>query len=159
MEKQLQITFEEWPGREALPTDDRQLLDAAEQAAHGAYAPYSHFHVGAAIRLAEGTIVTGNNQENAAYPSGLCAERTALFAASANHPGNRDMTAIAIIGINHQGQLCQASPCGSCRQAMAEYENLQPHPIRVICYVNDHCIRCFHSVASLLPFAFDLQSD
>ena len=85
--KKLIIDYQEYASREELPAADRALLDAAIAAVQGSYAPYSHFNVGAAVRLADGTVVKGANQENAAYPSGLCAERTAMFAASANHPG------------------------------------------------------------------------
>ncbi|MBQ8702940.1 MAG: cytidine deaminase [Bacteroidales bacterium] len=156
MEKSLIISYQEYQGTEAMPTADRELLEMATRAAAGAYAPYSCFHVGAAIRLADGRVVCGNNQENAAYPSGLCAERTALFAASAQYPDRRDYEAIAIIGINEKGERCEASPCGACRQAMAEYEQQQGHPLRVVCFVSDDCVRVFRSVADLLPFAFNM---
>lgn len=156
MEKSLTISYQEYQGTEAMPTADRELLEMATRAAAGAYAPYSCFHVGAAIRLADGRVVCGNNQENAAYPSGLCAERTALFAASAQYPDRRDYEAIAIIGINEKGERCEASPCGACRQAMAEYEQQQGHPLRVVCFVSDGCVRVFRSVADLLPFAFNM---
>ena len=156
MEKVLTISYQEYMCKEALSAADRELLEKATCAAAGAYAPYSCFHVGAAIRLVDGSIVCGNNQENAAYPSGLCAERTALFAASAQYPDRRDYEAIAIIGVNEHGERCEASPCGACRQVMAEYEQQQGHPLRVICFVNDDCVRVFRSVADLMPFAFNM---
>ena len=152
--KTLTIKYKEYPGLSSLPIALRQLLEAALTAARGAYAPYSHFHVGAAIRLDDGSIVCGNNQENSAYPSGLCAERTALFAASAQNPSKRNFESMAIVGINADGQRCEASPCGACRQVMAEYEQRQQHPMQVVCYVNESCIRVFGSVADLLPFGF-----
>lgn len=154
MEKDLTIRYHEYAGWGMLPAADRELLERAVAAASGAYAPYSHFHVGAALRLADGSIVVGSNQENAAYPSGLCAERTAIFAASAQHPSLRDYEALAIAGINEKGERCEASPCGACRQVLAEYEGRQGHPMRVICYVSEDCVRVFHSVADLLPFGF-----
>ena len=154
MNKTLVINYQEYAGVDALPDADRALVEAAAKAAEGAYAPYSQFHVGAALRLADGTVVCGNNQENAAYPSGLCAERTALFAASAGRPEARDYEALAIIGVNARGERCEASPCGACRQVMAEYEQRQGHPMRVVCYVGKECTRVFPSVAALLPFGF-----
>lgn len=154
MVKSLVINYQEYDGLAALPAADRELVEAAASAAGDAYAPYSQFHVGAALRLADGTVVCGNNQENAAYPSGLCAERTALFSASAQRAEMRDYEAIAIIGVDAAGQRCEASPCGACRQVMSEYEQRQRHPMRVVCYVDEHCVRVFQSVADLLPFGF-----
>ena len=156
MVKTLNINYEEYNSLESMPVADRELMEQAIQAATGAYAPYSQFHVGAALRLADGYVVCGSNQENAAYPSGLCAERTAIFSASAHHPEQRDYEAIAIVGVNQQGVLCEASPCGACRQVLAEYEQRQGHPLRVICYVDTGGVRLFHSVADLLPFGFQL---
>ena len=154
MDKTLNISYREYSGMGAMPADDRALLEDAIKAAEGAYAPYSQFHVGAALRLADGMVVCGNNQENAAYPSGLCAERTAIFAASAQRPEMRDYDAIAIVGINEKGERCEASPCGACRQVLAEYEQRQGHPMRVVCYVSESCVREFNRVADLLPFGF-----
>lgn len=145
-----------------LDASSRELVEAAKGATHNSYAPYSRFHVGAAIRLADGTIVTGSNQENAAYPSGLCAERTAAFAASANHPGV-PMRQIAIAawtqlhlepGLPYDDyfQPSPISPCGACRQALLEYENLYG-PMEVILY-GKRDTYIFPSVASLLPFCF-----
>lgn len=154
MDKSLVIRYKEYASATELEGCDRELLAQAFQAAEGAYAPYSQFHVGAALRLKDGSVVCGNNQENAAYPSGLCAERTALFAASAQKPELRDYETIAIVGINQEGHRCEASPCGACRQVMAEYEQRQGHPMRILCYVSESCIRLFDSVADLLPFGF-----
>ena len=154
MQKQLVINYLEVEPAE-LQGADRQLLEAAKSAAADAYAPYSHFRVGAAVLLADGTIVKGNNQENIASPSGLCAERTALFAASSANPGT-PVEAVAVVAINPQGRYVAALPCGACRQAMSEYESLYKKPIRTIAYCNEHCVRLFGSVADLLPFAFDM---
>ena len=155
MEKSLTIKYQEYANPEQLPHDDLDLLNEAIRAAKGAYAPYSHFYVGAAVRLDDGSIVHGNNQENAAYPSGMCAERTALFAASAQNGANTGFESIAIVGIDHKGLLCEASPCGACRQVMYEYEQRQRHPLRTICYTSSGRVRVFASIRDLLPFGFD----
>ncbi len=138
-----------------LTDADRQLMKTAIEATNTAYAPYSNFHVGAALRLDDGTVVTGSNQENIAYPSGLCAERTALFAAGAQHPG-KTIEAIAIVGRNQEGTLTGASPCGACRQVMAEMETRQGKKLRVICYFSDDKILVFEGVECLLPFIFTM---
>lgn len=156
MDKSFTIRYREVESLEDLAPEDRELMMHAFSFAEGAYAPYSGFHVGAAVRLSDGSMVCGSNQENIAYPSGLCAERTALFAASAQCPDMRDYKAIAIVGIDGEGHRCEASPCGACRQVMAEYEQQQGHPMRVLCYVSENCIREFGSVTDLLPFGFQI---
>lgn len=155
MDKELVIRYQEYDLTAWHDEGCRELMRRAMEAADGAYAPYSHFHVGAALRLADGMVVTGNNQENAAYPSGLCAERTAVFAASAQRPDVQSYEALAIVGKNEKGELCEASPCGACRQVLMEYEQRQGHPLRVLCYLEGDRVRVFPSVASLLPFSFD----
>jgi len=154
MDKELVINYQEFELSNLPDAADRELMQKAVEAADGAYAPYSHFHVGAALRLADGTVVCGNNQENAAYPSGLCAERTAVFAASAQRPDVQVYETLAIVGRNEKGELCEASPCGACRQVLMEYEQRQKHPLRVLCYLKNGYVRVFPSVASLLPFSF-----
>lgn len=154
MKKQQTIDYEELSLSE-LTKKDRELMLAAIGACDTAYAPYSHFHVGAAIRMADGTIVTGSNQENIAYPSGLCAERTALFGASAAHPGIA-MESLAVVGRSPDGKLTAASPCGACRQVMAEQEAKQGKKMRVLCYHSDEKIVIFEGVYSLLPFVFTM---
>lgn len=102
---------------------DRQLIDSAREATRRSYAPYSHFSVGAAARLADGTVVTGTNQENAAYPSGLCAERTTLFYANSQYP-DQAVETLAIAACNERDFLDDPiPPCGACRQVMLETEN------------------------------------
>lgn len=155
-DKTLTIKYHEYASTAELPEADRQLLQAAVEAADGAYAPYSSFHVGAAVRLDDGTIVRGSNQENIAYPSGLCAERTALFAAAAQHPQAAGFEAIAIAGRNREGRLCAASPCGACRQVMSEYEQRQGHSMRVLCLMDSGAVRVVGSAADLLPLAFEM---
>ncbi|MBP5536228.1 MAG: cytidine deaminase [Bacteroidales bacterium] len=154
MDKTHIIHYTELPYND-LGTSDMELLSRARESIGSAHAPYSHFRVGAAVRLASGEIVTGSNQENIAYPSGLCAERTALFAASAQHPGQA-VTALAIIAQDPQGRLVAANPCGACRQVMAEYEMLHKTPIRIIAYQNEACVQIFSGTASLLPFSFEM---
>lgn len=155
MNKELVIRFQEFNKVDELGEGDRELVQRAIKAVEGAYAPYSHFHVGAALRLKDSTVVVGSNQENMAYPSGLCAERTAVFAASAQYPQCRDYESLAIVGRNTDGELCEASPCGACRQVLLEYEHAQGHPLRVICYLDGGRVRVFGSVVDLLPFSFD----
>jgi cytidine deaminase len=138
---------------EEMEPSMRELVEKAKAMTQNAYCPYSHFHVGAAARLADGQIVAGSNQENAAYPSGLCAERTTLFAANANNP-NTPVEALAIACYT-QGHYTKdaASPCGACRQALLEYETLYKTPIEVILYGKEE-IYILPSVASLLPLCF-----
>lgn len=155
MDKQLTISYQEYPSTEALAAADRELAACAVAAANGAYAPYSGFRVGAAVRLADGTVVVGSNQENIAYPSGLCAERTALFAASAQHPGVAVET-LAVVGRNPEGHLCAASPCGACRQVMSEQEQRQGSPMRVLCLMDGGAVRVVERAADLLPLAFTM---
>lgn len=155
MDKTIFIDYQEYESVEDLSREDFGLMRRASEAAEGAYAPYSGFHVGAALRLKDGTVVIGSNQENVAYPSGLCAERTAIFAAAAQYPHCRDYETLAIVGRNAEGALCEASPCGACRQVLSEYEHAQGHPLRVICYLDKGRVRVFPSVASLLPFSFN----
>ena len=151
--RELNISFKEYAFDE-LSAEDRQLTDAAIAAMQNAYSPYSHFKVGAAVRLSDGSIVTGSNQENAAYPSGLCAERTAMFAASAQHP-ELAMRSLAVAG-GYEGVLESkpASPCGACRQVMAQYQRKAGAPMSVL-VVGAECVWKFDRVDDLLPFIFD----
>ncbi len=133
----------------------RNLILECEKILQKAYSPYSHFQVGAALLLENGQIITGNNQENAAYPSGLCAERTALFYAKAQFP-NLAIKAMAIAG-GHQGILTKSpiSPCGACRQVIAEYNALQKQPVTLILRGNDFSYLINNS-NDLLPLSFTL---
>lgn len=137
-----------------LSESDRKLVDAARSMTRQSYAPYSRFSVGAAIRLDNGVIVTGSNQENAAYPSGICAERTAAYYAHANYPDAR-FEAIAIAARDTAGHEVAdpISPCGACRQALAEYEQLAAHEVKVL-LAGHSIIYIVPSVKSLLPLAF-----
>lgn len=137
-----------------LSSADRQLMEEALKAAGNAYAPYSGFKVGAALRLANGKIVTGNNQENAAYPSGLCAERVALFSASSQHPDAViDTLAVTIISPNKI--IEPISPCGSCRQVLAEYESRQNNKIRIIFSGETGKTITVEGIENLLPMVFN----
>ena len=137
-----------------MDPQDQEVVKAAIEAQKGSYAPYSKFNVGAAVRLEDGTIVKGANQENAAYPSGLCAERTAMFAAGATYPGV-PMTTLAIVGgfgFTLAGTPC--TPCGGCRQVMAEYQTAGKRPLSVIMYGTEKTWK-FEKVDDILPFIFD----
>ncbi|MBD5269293.1 MAG: cytidine deaminase [Bacteroides sp.] len=147
---------------EEIPEHLRSVAKAAREVSLGSYAPYSRFHVGAAILLADGDILTGSNQENAAFPSSLCAERTAAYHASAVKPGI-PMKAIAIAAwtrIGHPSdarpeecwQKAPISPCGACRQALLEYETL--HGDMEVLLLGADTAYLFPSVKSLLPFSF-----
>lgn len=160
-EKKIEITYREVSPKE-LSAEDRELLEKAKEMTFRSYAPYSRFNVGAAIRMADGSIVCGSNQENAAYPSGICAERNACWQASALHPGMA-MKKLAIAARNVGAfpkedvdkapfQSKPISPCGACRQALLEYEHLYG-PIEVILY-GAEATYVFPSISSLLPFSF-----
>lgn len=137
-----------------LSADELELVNAAREASHRAYAPYSHFYVGAAIRLDNGVIVPGSNQENAAFPSGTCAERSACFYAGARYPeAHFEAIAVAARGADGNELAEPASPCGACRQALEEYEHLAGHDVPVYMAGKDKVYR-LPSVASLLPFTF-----
>ena len=138
-----------------LSKEDAELVASARAATDGSYAPYSNFHVGAAIRLDDGTIVTGANQENAAFPSGICAERTAAFYAGSKHIGRR-FTAIAIAareGGSKELTSYNISPCAACRQVLLEYEKLAEIGIRVLMASQTNVLEA-DSVATLVPLAF-----
>lgn len=136
-----------------LSLEEQELVEAAKQATTGSYAPYSKFRVGAAVRLKDGTIVCGANQENAAFPSGLCAERTALFAANAQHP-DQPVTALAIAAQKGRQYLAQPiSPCGACRQVISGVEDRYGQPIRILLYGTEG-ILVSDGITPLLPLCF-----
>lgn len=139
---------------EELEASDRRLVDMAREATHRSYAPYSRFRVGAAILLDNGETITGANQENVAYPSGTCAERTACYYAHATYPEAKFVT-IAVAARDTDGkEVAQPiAPCGACRQALLEYETLAGHDVRVI-LTGAKEMFILPSVKSLLPFAF-----
>ncbi|MCI6493471.1 MAG: cytidine deaminase [Bacteroidales bacterium] len=152
--KEIKITYSEYSSIDELSTQDRLVAEAAINATASSYAPYSGFNVGAAVMLEDGEIITGSNQENAAYPSGLCAERTAMFYAGAHRP-DKAMVKIAIAG-GQNGVLCSnpATPCGACRQVMAQYQTKGGRPMEVI-LVGGERIWKFSKVDDILPLIFD----
>ena len=152
--KEIKIAYQEFQSLDELEAKDKELAQAAVEATELAYAPYSKFNVGAAVMFEDGEIVKGSNQENAAYPSGICAERTAMFYASSNRPDGV-MTAIAIAG-GLKGELAAnpATPCGACRQVMAQYQLKGGKPMAVI-LVGGSKIWKFEKVDDILPLIFD----
>jgi len=153
--KALSITYEQYDTAQDLRKDIQSLALKAQEAAEKAYAPYSKFHVGCAISLENGTIVTGNNQENVAYPSGLCAERVAIFSASATLPGEK-IKSIFIRAFSKKFMVNQPiSPCGSCRQVLLEYQMLQKdQPIPIYMQGASGPILMINDIRDLLPFCF-----
>lgn len=136
-----------------LSAEDQELVRAAIGATANSYARYSNFNVGAALRLADGSITTGANQENAAFPSGLCAERCAIFAAQSHHPEHA-ITALAIAAKNVNGLMPDpVSPCGACRQVILEMEDRYKQPVRILLY-GTRGVYCINSVKDLMPLSF-----
>lgn len=155
--EKIEIQIEVFDTISELPTDIQELMNKAQQARENAYAPYSHFRVGAAVRLASGEITIGNNQENAAYPSGLCAERVAIFHTGALFP-NEEIKAMAISASSPTQLLSEPiGPCGACRQSMTEYEQKQKSPITVYFMGETGKIIKVASVMDLLPLGFDAK--
>ena len=156
--KKIEIQFEVFDHLSELPAEIQNLMEKAQVARENAYAPYSHFRVGAALLLLSGEVVSGNNQENAAYPSGLCAERVAVFAAGANF-SNDPIIALAISARSeHQPTTEAIGPCGACRQSLAEYEQKQNSPIPIFFMGETGKINKVNSIADLLPFGFDAKN-
>lgn len=144
-------TFEE------LNNIDQQLINLAIEASEKAYAPYSHFSVGAAALLENGVKITGCNQENAAYPSGLCAERTTIFSANAQYP-DKAVTALAIAARTTAGLLKEPiTPCGACRQVLLETENRFNRHIRILLYGTES-VYIIDNIRELLPLQFNAKS-
>lgn len=155
MIKKAEIYYEELASVEELPAEEQQLVKSARESAGRAYAPYSEFHVGAALLLDDGTLTTGNNQENAAFPSGLCAERVAIFSSLSQFPGKRIKT-MAITAYSDEIDVIEpVTPCGSCRQVIAETEKRQGGSIRVIMTGKTGRVLITEGIDSLLPFVFN----
>lgn len=155
--KEISITssFSEYDSLDELPKDVQSLMDQAVEIRKKAYAPYSQFRVGAALLLDNGKIVLGSNQENAAYPSGLCAERVAIFYAGSIYPEAKILK-IAITAASDTNQTkAPIPPCGSCRQSIAEYEIKQNTPIEIYFMGEIGSIYRSASLKNLLPFMFD----
>ena len=138
-----------------LPTDVQELMEKAVEARENSYSPYSKFRVGAAIKLENGEVVTGSNQENASYPAGLCAERTAIFYAGAKYPNEKILKmALSARSLNHVVET-PTPPCGSCRQAIAEYEVRQDQAIEIYFMGEKGKVVKAGSISDLLPLIFD----
>ncbi len=154
---ELTITYQEYSNSKELNPGDRLLLEHAGKAIKSAYAPYSTYHVGAAVLLENGQIITGNNQENVAYPSGICAERVALFYASSQFP-EVPVEAIAVSAkAEHFKINTPVAPCGSCRQVMAETESRFQKPIRLIMHGDNSKIIIVEGVKNILPLMFTAE--
>ena len=140
---------------EELSNDERMLVEKAIDATRNSYAKYSRFYVGAALQLNDGTIFIGANQENAAFPSGLCAERTAIFSAQANRP-DQPIKMLAVAARNNVGVLQDpVTPCGGCRQVILEMENRYQQPVEILLYGQRGVYR-IKSIKDLLPLSFSL---
>ena len=152
-EKEITIRYKEYQNDEldSLSLQTQQLIQLADENLKNAYAPYSNFEVSAVLQLSNNEIIKGANQENAAYPSGTCAERVAVFYANSKYPNEKIKEIIITTTKNNHTPL---SPCGSCRQALIEYEKKQQTPIRVVLKSGHSVIWVFNSIADLLPFAF-----
>lgn len=155
MEKELKIKFSQIE-RNELSDIEKKLHEEATKARQNAYAPYSHFHVGCAVLLENGEILIGNNQENAAYPSGLCAERVTIFNIGANYPNVKIKKLYVIGGPASKPSFSTATPpCGGCRQSLLEYETKQNEPIEIYFSGTEGAVFKCSSVKDLLPFSFD----
>ena len=153
--RKIAFELETYNSIEELNRVDKKLMLEAVEARKNAYAPYSNFQVGAALLLESGEIVIGNNQENASYPSGLCAERVAIFQAGAKYP-NVVIKAIAISATSMNYQVnAPAAPCGNCRQAMSEYEVKQKQPIQLLMMGEVGQVLKCNSIGDILPLAFN----
>ena len=154
MKQTLTITYDtlQW---EELDKNDQVLVEKAKNSCKYSYAPFSEFHVGCALQLEEGVILTGNNQENASFPCGTCAERATIFYAHANYP-HLAPEVIAIAARRKDGEYMERPlpPCGACRQALLEMETLFQKPIRMILYGTSESI-VVHSIKDILPFQFE----
>jgi cytidine deaminase len=152
-EERFEMVYQVHDDPSTLSAGDRELVERAAAAAKGAWAVYSRFHVGAALRLENGTIVIGSNQENASYPAGICAERAALHAAMAQFPGERVVAlAVSAPRMRHGAPV---TPCGICRQAMDEQRRRQGGPLRLLLSGEDGPVYVFNDSNALLPLAFD----
>jgi cytidine deaminase len=152
--KEIKIAFEEYNNIDELKAEDKALCLEAVKAMENSHSPYSKFRVGAALRLKSGKIVYGSNQENVAYPSGLCAERTALFHWGANHPDDPIVSMAVTAHTDEFELLMPTTPCGSCLQVIAEYEKKQGEPIDILLYCQKGAIWKTSGIQNFLPFLF-----
>ena len=153
-EKSISISYQEYPSLTDLSEPDQELCIEAEKALDSSYSPYSEFQVGAAIRLQSGKIIHGSNQENVAFPSGLCADRVALFTAGAQNAGD-PMISIAITARSERFPIDNpVTPCGACLQVLGDFEQRQHSQIRVLLYCLGKKIMVSTGAANFLPFQF-----
>jgi len=157
-EIKIESNFLAFESKEELPEDIRSLMDRAIEAREKAYAPYSRFKVGAAVLLDNNEVITGSNQENASYPSGLCAERTAIYYAGAKFPESRILKIALTASSQNQETSKPVPPCGACRQAISEYEVKQNSPIEIYFMGKKGEVLRSESLANLLPFVFKKSS-
>lgn len=152
--KNISIQYKIYESVEELNDKDKELIEKALQASNTSYSPYSKFKVGCAIRMKNQDIIIGSNQENIAYPSGMCAERVALYKSGVE--GKGQIETIAICAKDDKGKPQTAFPCGACRQVMMEYEKqMSKQPINILVLRQDKTIISFDGVDSLLPFSFE----
>lgn len=151
MKKELNISYDHYESMEAMAAADRELTKAAIAATKGAYAPYSHFHVGAAARLKSGRIISGANSESEVFPSGICAERSLLFFYQANYADDP----IEALAIASDPSERECYPCGNCRQTILDVERRQASPMRIIMW-GGGTATAVESAELLLPFTFKL---
>jgi len=154
---EIRLTMDVYANKTELSAEEQLCLIEALAIARKAYAPYSNFQVGAVLLLENGQMILGNNQENAAYPSGLCAERTALFYYGANHAESRIKLIFIVAHKAETTDLVLAAPCGGCRQVMLEYEEKQGQPIEVIVKGEGETWVKLRSVADLMPLKFSKE--
>ena len=155
MTNTFQISYQTLSFDELTPAD-QELVMHAVRAMDGSHSPYSNFQVGSSVELQDGTFYIGSNQENAAYPSGLCAERVALFAAKSQT--KQPIRGIAVVARNSKMDIADAFSCGNCRQVMLEYAGQQSTPIKVIMGNHDNQYVVLEDVRHLLPFSFDAKN-
>lgn len=157
MERELSIRMDVYPSSDELRSEDAELLWLARRVTENAYAPYSNFRVGAAGKMADGTFITGTNQENAAFPAGICAERVLLSAAASLYPG----AAIDTIAVSYHnlkgGSGRPISPCGICRQSLLEFQTRTGQPMRVILSGQTGEVFILRDAADLLPLVFSAE--
>lgn len=154
-EVKIESTFKVYEDLNELPDDIQQLMESAIETRENAYAPYSKFKVGAAILLDNNEVVVGSNQENASYPSGLCAERTAIYYAGAKYPKAKILKMAITASSQNQVTDSPIPPCGACRQSISEYEIKQEQPIEIYFMGVKGKVVKSNSLANLLPLGFD----
>ena len=154
-EVKIETTLQVYDSISNLPEDVQQLMNSAIEARKHAYSPYSKFDVGAAVLLDNGKVISGSNQENASYPSGLCAERTAIYYAGATYPKAKMLKMALTASSQNQQTLKPIPPCGACRQAISEYEIKQDNPIEIYFMGVKGKVVKSKSLANLLPLVFE----